>query len=67
MSRKHYKAIVAIINEFTGDGNGPGTLFEHDKFDHLVEQLAVMFQNDNPNFSRTVFLDAVTKYSKNWD
>ena len=67
MSRKDYLAIVGILNEYTGDGNGPGSLFEHSKFDRMVEQLAAMFANDNPNFDRARFYAAVTEYSPNWE
>jgi hypothetical protein len=62
MHRKHYNAIVTIINEFTGDGNAPGTMFAHQKFDAMIEQLARMFEQDNPNFSRQRFFDAVKEY-----
>lgn len=64
MHRKHYKAIADIINEFTGDGNGPNTLFEEQKFDAMIEQLARMFESDNPNFSRHRFFEAITDYTK---
>jgi hypothetical protein len=64
MHRKHYKEIASILNEYTSDG-GPNTLFEHKKFDAMIEQLARMFESDNPNFSRQRFFDAVVEYDNN--
>jgi hypothetical protein len=65
MHRKHYKEIASILNEYTSDGGGPNTMFEHKKFDAMIEQLARMFESDNPNFSRQRFFDAVVEYDNN--
>lgn len=64
MSRKHYKAVVEVLNRFTGDGNGPSSLFEHEKFNALVEDFANMFQQDNPRFDRARFFEAVSRYGE---
>jgi replication fork clamp-binding protein CrfC len=64
MHRKHYKAIADIINEFSGDGNGPNTLFEQQKFDALVEAFVSLFEQDNPRFDRNRFFEAVRRYGE---
>jgi hypothetical protein len=63
MTRKDYVKIVKILNEFTRDGNGPNTLFAHEKFNAMVEQFAEAFEEDNPRFSRDVFFSAVKRYN----
>jgi hypothetical protein len=62
MSRKHYVAIVRLLNDFTRDALIPSTHLEHQKFNQLIEGLADMFQQDNPHFSRQIFFDAVREY-----
>ena len=62
MSRKHYTAIVRLLNEFTREAIIPKTQLEHQKFNQLIEGLARMFEQDNPNFSRQRFFDAVKEY-----
>jgi hypothetical protein len=63
MHRKHYTAIVGIINNYTDD-NEPGTLHEERKFEAMINELADMFQSDNPNFNRGKFFSAI-KYFDN--
>ena len=66
MTRKHFKGIANILNSFTAD-NMPGTLYDHKKFDALVEDFADFCQQTNPYFDKARFFSAVTEYSKNWD
>ena len=54
MTRKDYVATATILDNFIGD---MPIKYEEQCYE-LAEQFADMFQADNPNFSREIFLNA---------
>jgi hypothetical protein len=54
MTRKDYVETAKILNSFVD-------VIPSDTMVELVEDFVEMFQNDNPNFDYTRFLEAVTK------
>jgi len=55
LSKKHYKAIAQIINNFHVF---PKTL---ESIDDIVADLATYFKRDNPDFDKQKFYDACYK------
>lgn len=49
MSRKHYQRVAEILREVRGEMNGEAHMW-------LVDQLADMFAQDNPNFDYDRFV-----------
>lgn len=66
MTRKHFEAIAKILNAYTLD-NRPHSMFQQERLDIFVEDLADFFQQSNSNFDRERFFGAITEYGKNWD
>ena len=57
MSKKHYTAIAAVLNEWhQSTNNSLGQL----TIELLAGDLANVFATDNPNFDRARFIEAVS-------
>ena len=60
-SRKHYVVIAKLIAN------------NNDDFEKLVDNLIIYFKNDNPKFSKDIFVNAIDKHminndiDKDWD
>ena len=54
-SRKHYVVIAKLIAN------------NNDDFEKLVDNLIIHFQNDNPEFSKNIFINAIEDHIINND
>jgi hypothetical protein len=61
MSRKHYKAIAAIMADYRESIVNGHEFSEYQKFEIMLTDLINVFAADNPNFDSIRFVKATQK------
>jgi hypothetical protein len=59
MTKKHFIAMAAVLNDYNRKNIEISTLHETNEFKNLINDLMLVFEDSNPLFDRLRFIAAV--------
>jgi hypothetical protein len=59
MTKKHFIAMAKVLNDYNRRNVEISTLHNTNQFKNLINDLMLVFEDSNPQFDRSRFIDAV--------